>query len=230
MDATHKKIIITIDGPAGSGKSTTARNVARRLGYLYLDSGALYRAITLAALERQVDFTNPDALVRIAENVTIVLEPDENELIVRLDGVDVTQAIRLPRVTQAIGPVAANAGVRKALLKQQRSMAAQGGIVAEGRDMGTVVFPEADLKFFLIASIAARAQRRMRELEKKGIHIDLDTLIQEIRKRDDDDSSRDVSPLRKPNQSIEIDTTGLSIEQQVDHIVRIAVEYGAREV
>jgi cytidylate kinase len=224
MSEVKKKLIVTIDGPAGSGKSTTARKVAERLGYLYLDSGALYRTVTLAALRKQADFADPEELAEIARSIKIELHPAKKGLQVFLDQEDVTEAIRLPEVSQAIGPIAANAGVRQALLAQQRKMAEEGGIVAEGRDMGTVVFPQAEVKIFLIASIMERARRRQKELSKKGIVVDLDDLIRTIGKRDNDDSQRQVSPLLKPEGALEVDTTLLTIEEQVEWIVQAVLK------
>ncbi|HOT98798.1 MAG TPA: (d)CMP kinase [bacterium] len=227
MSAAIKKVTITIDGPAGSGKSTTARRVAARLGYLYLDSGALYRAVTLAALRRQCDFHDSEALAQIARTCRIELIPGPEGLLVLLEGEDVSTAIRTPEVAAAIGPVAANAGVRQALLAQQRRMGERGGIVAEGRDMGSVVFPRAEVKIYLVASIEERARRRQKELAERGRYVELDDLVRSIRKRDEDDSQRDVSPLIKPEDALELDTTRLSIDEQVDWIVAIAKERGA---
>ncbi len=221
------KLIITIDGPAGSGKSTTARCVAKQLGYLYLDSGALYRALTLAALRQQVDFSDSEALVQIARNSNIRLIPASEGVRVFLNDKDVTTEIRLPEVSRAIGPVAANPKVREILLGYQRQLAAEGGIVAEGRDMGTVVFPEASLKYFMSASIDERAKRRQKDLAVMGIQTDLETIKLELRKRDEDDSHRQASPLRRPDDAIDIDTTQLSILQQVDMIVEDAMRLGA---
>ncbi|MBN2357418.1 4-hydroxy-3-methylbut-2-enyl diphosphate reductase [candidate division KSB1 bacterium] len=222
------KLIITIDGPAGSGKSTTARCVAKRLGYVYLDSGALYRAVTLAALRRQVDFQDADALTAVAGTSDIQLRSEGGDMNVYLDGENITRAIRMPEVTRAIGPVSGNRDVRTILLERQRQMAAVGGIVAEGRDMGTVVFPEAQLKYFMLATIEERAKRRQKDLARLDINTDIETIIEEMLKRDRDDSQRDTSPLRCPPGAVEIDTTKLSIDQQVDRIIEDAVRMGAK--
>ncbi|HNW60578.1 MAG TPA: (d)CMP kinase [bacterium] len=227
MSAARHKLTITIDGPAGSGKSTTARRVAARLGYLYLDSGALYRAVTLAALRQHADFSDPGALAAIARSCQIELIATPGGLQVLLHGEDVSATIRTPEVAQAIGPVAANPGVRQALLEQQRRMGEQGGIVAEGRDMGSVVFPHAEIKIFLVASIDERARRRQKELQEQGIAADYEELVRSISKRDNDDSHREVSPLRKPADALELDTTRLSVTEQVERIVEVARHRGA---
>ncbi len=227
MEIRKKRLIITIDGPAGSGKSTTARRVAEQLGYLYLDSGALYRAVTLAALRRGADFGNPDELASIARECEIGLVFASTGLKVYMQGEEVSEEIRLPEVAGAIGPVAANPGVRQALLSQQRRLGENGGIVAEGRDMGSVVFPEAEVKVFLVASIEERARRRRMELAAKGIEVDLEELIRTIAKRDRDDSGREISPLCKPEDALELDTTSLTIAEQVEWIVRAARQRGA---
>ena len=222
-----RRLIITIDGPAGSGKSTTAKRVAEKLQYRYLDSGALYRAVTLAAIKAGVDWNDANALAELASKCDIRLEYNQDGLRVMLNGEQVTHDIRRPDVAQAIGPVAGNEGVRTALLQRQRQLGEDGGIVAEGRDMGTVVFPEADLKFFMVAAIEERARRRQRDLIQIGIEKDLETIKKNIGKRDADDSSRDLSPLRKPEDAIEIDTTLMTIEQQVEFIVDAAIKAGA---
>jgi CMP/dCMP kinase len=217
---TDKALIITIDGPAGSGKSTTARRVAEKLGYAYLDSGALYRAVTLAALEENIDLQDEQQVQRLAGKISIELRAADCGLQVFLGGRDITLDIRLPAVTEAIAPVAANPGVRRALLASQRRFAQTGGVVAEGRDMGTVVFPDADLKFFMVASIEERARRRQSELAGKGINLSLSEIMSMIEQRDQNDSRREHSPLRKPEQAMEINTSCLSIDEQVDLVIR----------
>jgi cytidylate kinase len=223
----RKRLIITIDGPAGSGKSTTASRVAQALNYLHLDSGAMYRAVTLAALDAKVDLEDDDQIIQIAEKSTVELMPQGVFLRVFLNRRDVTDAIRSPKVTEAIAPVAANPKVREMLAKVQRHFAVDGGIVADGRDMGTVVFPNADLKIFLVASIEERARRRQSELSAKGIEVSLDDLRANILKRDVSDSSRKISPLLKPEDAVTLDTSEMSIDQQVTFVVNEACKRGA---
>jgi len=219
VSPTHA-FVVTIDGPAGSGKSTTARLAADQLGYTYLDSGALYRAVTLAVLHKQVNLLDEKQVTELAADLHIKLQASHNGLRVYMDGHDVTLEIRTPRVTEAIAPIAANPGVRKALLDAQRQFAQQGGVVAEGRDMGTVVFPDADCKFFMIASIEERSRRRQAELAGKGMDLSLAEIAEMIAHRDQTDSNRASAPLRRPEGAIEIDTSKLSIEEQVELVVR----------
>jgi cytidylate kinase len=216
---SKRNCVITIDGPAGSGKSTTARRVAEELGIVYLDSGALYRAVTWAGLDRKIDLSNEAQVTALAEHLFVVLQATTNGLQVLVDGVDASSAIRTPQVTEAIAPVAGNAGVRRALLQTQRNMAQLGSLVAEGRDMGSVVFPDADLKFFMVASIQERARRRQAELAAKGIQVDLAELIAMISQRDQSDAGREHAPLLKPEGAIEIDTSTLSVDEQVRLVV-----------
>ncbi|MBN1541041.1 (d)CMP kinase [candidate division KSB1 bacterium] len=219
----RKTFIVTLDGPAGSGKSTTAKQVAERLNFLYLDSGAMYRALTWLALEKQVDVRDETALANLADEAKIVLrESDSGAPLIFVNECDVTQAIRLPRVTNAISPIAANPRVREILVQKQRQMADRGGLVAEGRDMGTVVFPNAHLKIYLIAPNEVRAQRRMEELAAKGVKADFDSVYRDILKRDYTDSTREHSPLRRPDDAVDIDTGELTIEEQVEMVVRLA--------
>lgn len=215
-----KSFIITIDGPAGSGKSTTARRVAERLGYNYLDSGALYRAVTWAALHQNLDLHDSEAVAHLAEQLDLDMQAMEKGLRILVNGRDVSHEIRMPEVTQAIAPVAANPGVRRALLDAQRRFGDQGGVVAEGRDMGTVVFPDADVKFFMVASLQERAQRRQAELAAKGVAVPLEELMHSLQQRDDSDSRRTHGPLLRPQEAIDIDTSQLSIDEQVELVIR----------
>ncbi len=221
---SRRKPIVAIDGPAGSGKSTTARLAAQRLGYLYLDTGAMYRAVTLKALREGVDVRDEEAVAKLAEEAQIDLVMRDGKLTVLLDGEDVTEAIRMPEVSRNIGPVADNPEVRRILVERQRQMGKQGGVVAEGRDIGTVVFPDAEVKLFLTALPHERARRRHKELLSKGVNLPLSDIREEIEKRDQEDMSRPVGALRKAPDAIELDTTGLSIEEQVAEVVRLAKE------
>ena len=221
---TRQKPIVAIDGPAGSGKSTTARLAAQRLGYLYLDTGAMYRAVTLKALREGVDVRDEEQVAKLAEDARIDLVMRDGKLTVLLDGEDVTEAIRMPEVNRNIGPVADNPEVRRILVERQRQMGAQGGVVAEGRDIGTVVFPDAEVKLFLTALPHERARRRHKELLGKGVNLPLSNVLEEIEKRDQEDMSRPVGALRKAPDAIELDTTGLSVEEQVAEVVRLARE------
>ncbi|MBU2602174.1 MAG: (d)CMP kinase [Actinobacteria bacterium] len=221
-------MIIAIDGPAGSGKSTIAQAVAERLALTYVDTGAMYRAVTLLALEKGVSLEDDDALGSLALEMEIDLSESAQGLPqVRVAGRDVTKAIREPLVSQKVSYVAAHRKVREALKLRQRGMAETGDVVLEGRDIGTVVCPRADLKVFLTASVGVRAVRRKRQLEEQGICISAKTLEREILLRDTHDSTRSVAPLRKPRDAIEIDTTELSIEEVVDRIAAEAVGVGS---
>jgi len=216
-----KTDIIAIDGPAGSGKSTTAKLVARQLGFTYLDTGAMYRALTLKALRQRLNFHDETALKALTKNIDIQVLEKNGRLSVIVDGENVTKKIRTEQVTEHVATVASQPAVRKWMVHWQRKLGKQGKIVAEGRDIGTVVFPEARLKIFLVASLAARAKRRARDFSAaEGDTANLEKIAQKIKDRDQKDSQREVSPLKKADEAIEIDTTDLTIEQQVDLIVK----------
>jgi cytidylate kinase len=220
----EKKIKIAIDGPAASGKSTTAREVARRLGYTYIDSGAMYRAVTLKALRENIPVTDDERVAQLAEQIDIRFGKSDRKTVIFMDGEDVSEAIRTPEIDKNISPVAANPGVRKILVKKQQALGREGGVVMDGRDIGTVVFPDAELKIYLVASVEERARRRLKELQEKGQSLPLDEVIEDLRYRDARDMGRAVGPLKKADDAVEIDTTNLSIEEQVDKIVRLARE------
>lgn len=226
-DQNRKRLVITIDGPAGSGKSTTAWRVAQTLGYIYLDSGAMYRAVTLDVLNQHVPLDDENAVCKIAESAVIDFRSVKDGQLVFLNNLDVTHLIRSSEVTAAIGPVAANPRVRAVLVPLQRALGKKGGLVAEGRDMGSVVFPNADLKIYLYASLRTRANRRFEENAAKGVNLDVDEIMATIAKRDDDDSEREHSPLTIPPDAITIDTTVLTIDQQVERVLLEARERGA---
>jgi CMP/dCMP kinase len=216
-------MIIAIDGPAGSGKSTVARGLARRLGFTYLDSGAMYRAVTLKALESGADLGDGEALGRLAGDAAIELhEREDANVRVLLDGRDVSEEIRTPAVTGASSTVAAHGSVRKALLAKQRELIATGDWVVEGRDIGTVVAPDAAIKVFLTADPAERARRRADELRRRGIAADADEVHQAIEQRDRLDSTRSAAPLRAAADAVTIDTTGLDAEQVIERLVALA--------
>ncbi|MCI0695355.1 (d)CMP kinase [candidate division KSB1 bacterium] len=215
----ERRLIIAIDGPAGSGKSTTARLLAKRLGYTYLDTGAFYRALTLKVLESGVSPDDGANVLQLAESIQIELQPRADKNRVLLDGRDVTQAIREPRVTNAISPISENSRVRAIMVDKQRAIGRNGGVVMEGRDIGTVVFPEADLKIFMQASLDERARRRQDELATMGIARDIETLRQEIARRDQKDSNRKIAPLMQAADAVLLDTTSMTIEQQVEFIL-----------
>jgi cytidylate kinase len=225
-----KGISIALDGPAGSGKSTIARAVALKFNYIYIDTGAMYRAVTLKALQQKVPIDNGEALTQLARQTLIRFKHIESDglsqLRVIMDGADVSDSIRSLEVTNSVSLVSAVAGVREALVKLQRDMAQKGGVVMDGRDIGTVVLPDAKLKIFLTASVKERSKRRWLELKAKGIEVDPDELEEQISKRDEFDSNREVNPLRQADDAILIDTTALSIEEVVDRIVELAVARG----
>ncbi|HEX8689321.1 MAG TPA: (d)CMP kinase [Solirubrobacterales bacterium] len=210
-------MVIAIDGPAGAGKSTVARAVAAALGFTYLDSGAMYRCVALAGLERDADLEDGDAMAALARSLRIGLDGER----VELDGREVGEAIRAPRVTEASSRVSVHPGVREAMVAQQRRMIAAGRYVAEGRDIGTVVSPEAPLKVFLTASADERARRRAAETGE-----DEEAVLAAQRQRDERDRTREHSALRAAPDAVEIDTTGLSPDEVVSRIVNLARERG----
>lgn len=214
-----ERLTIAIDGPAGAGKSTVARRVAQRLGYLYIDTGAMYRALTLAAQRRGVSPHDEDALAKLARVLTIAFAADGDGQRVLLDGEDVTDAIRAPDVTAEVSHVARHPMVREVMVEKQRELAKDGGIVMDGRDIGTHVLPNADVKIYLTASIDERALRRQREMEARGYRVDLETVKEEIARRDRLDSERAVAPLQKAADARLLDTTGLSVDDVVEEIL-----------
>ena len=219
-----KKIIIAIDGPAGSGKSTTARLVAQKLGYIYIDTGAMYRALTLKVIELGINPNDESLITKIAENTKIELLYENGNLKVILDGKDVSEKIRSPEVTSLVSIVSAHPKLRDIMVKKQRELGRNGGVVMDGRDIGTVVFPDADLKIFMTADVKERAKRRQKELKAQGFDVEIEKLIKEIEERDKFDSIREVGPLKKADDAIEIDTTNLTIDEQVELVLKKAYE------
>lgn len=212
---------VTIDGPAGSGKSTTARLLATGLGYRYLDTGAMYRALTHFARGLGVDASDAVKLTKLAKTLPIEFIQEQDVQHVLINGVDVTDEIRSPEVTAMVSEVSAHAGVREAMVAIQRKLGAKGSVVAEGRDCATVVFPKADFKFYMDASVEARAQRRLLDLMKMGKTLPLEEVKASIERRDNYDSNRKHSPLRKAKNAYVVDTTNLTIEEQVEHIMSL---------
>jgi cytidylate kinase len=218
-----KKLIIAIDGPVGSGKSTLARRVAQMLGYVYVDTGAMYRALALKALRRGLAFDgNDENLVLLARETRIDLRAEDGTQRVFLDHEDVTTAIRTPEVSQAASRIAVNPGVRHVLVAEQRRAGEQGGVVMEGRDIGSVVFPDAQLKIFLTASPETRAERRWREHQQKGDTIDLRRTLEEIRERDRRDQGRTTSPLVRASDAVVVDSTAMEPEEVARLVVMLA--------
>lgn len=211
------KLIIAIDGPASSGKSTTAKFLAEKLNYLYIDTGAMYRAITLMAIRNNI-LDNKDEIIELAKKIDIQLNFDKGQTSVFVDGIDVSEEIRSLEVSKVVSPISKIEEVRNIMVEKQRAIGENGGVVMEGRDITTVVFPNADIKIFLTATIDERAKRRVKEYQSKGIEIDLEQVIENIKERDRIDSSREISPLKKSEDAIEIDTSNLTIDQQVNLI------------
>ncbi len=211
----NRKAIVAIDGPVGVGKSSAAKGLAAALGYLFIDTGAMYRAVTLAAMRAGLDLTDAEAVTHLAQSLDIRLEANSRSLRTLSNGEDVSEAIRDPEVSRNTSPISETAGVRVRLVELQRAMGKRGGVVMEGRDIGTVVFPNADFKFFLTADPRERARRRHLELQGKGIEQSIETVLQDLMERDRRDSTREIAPLRKATDAIEIDTTRLTLEEVI---------------
>ena len=215
--------VITVDGPSGSGKGTVCRLLAEKLGWDVLDSGAIYRVLSLAALHHQIALDNEEALVPLAANLDVqfLIDSDTNAGKIILEGEDVTTTIRNEEVGAAASKVAALPRVREALLRRQRAFRTENGLIADGRDMGTVVFPDAQLKIFLTASAEERARRRFVELNERGLDVTLSGLLQDIQARDDRDMNRAVAPLVPAEDAIELDTSELNAQQVFDKVITL---------
>ena len=215
------RLIIAIDGPAGSGKSTVAKEVAKKLGLIYVDTGAMYRALTLKAIEKKIDLTDTDALINLAKNTEIRLATDKDfRLSVKVDGKDVSEEIRTSFVTNSVKHVACISGVRKEMVNLQRKAARDEGAVLEGRDIGTIVFPDADVKIYLDAGIDERVRRRYKELVAKDRGITIEEVKKDVAVRDKSDEERSVGPLKKADDAILIDTTDMTIPKVVGRILQ----------
>jgi cytidylate kinase len=218
-------LIITIDGPAASGKSTVAQRLAKKLGASFLDTGAMYRAVTLAAMQAGVDMNDEDELLKIMQKSNFQFSAEQGKLTVCINGVDVTEQIRYPEVTANSRYIASKASLRAELVRMQRQFAArEKKIVTEGRDQGTVAFEDADIKFYLTADSHQRAKRRQAELQEKGSAENLERIQKAIEERDKNDESRTVGPLKPADDAIVIDTTNLTLEQVVEKVLRCVKE------
>ncbi|MFC7685140.1 (d)CMP kinase [Ureibacillus sp. GCM10028918] len=217
-----KQIQIAIDGPAGAGKSTIAKIVAENLGFTYIDTGAMYRAVTNKAMSQNIDLSDANSLEKMLLNTSIILEPSQNGQLVFVDGENVTEAIRSNEVTANVSEVAAHANIREILVAKQQELAARGGIVMDGRDIATHVLKDAELKIFMSASVEERAKRRFLDNERRGIPSTIEKLQEEIALRDQLDSQREASPLIQAEDAIYLDTTKLSIEEAAQEILKLA--------
>jgi cytidylate kinase len=213
-------LIIAVDGPSGAGKSSSSRSLAERLGYRYVDTGALYRVIGLLAVEQGVSAADSERLAALCNKLPLRFLPEDGRMRVLLGERDITAAIRQPEVSQMASKVSARLAVREGLLTLQRELGAGGRVVMEGRDIGTVVFPDADVKFYLDASPEIRGRRRHTELQQQGVSADLQKTIQEMAERDQRDSSREHAPLQRAPDALFIDTTTLSLAEVVETMLR----------
>jgi CMP/dCMP kinase len=213
------ELVVAIDGPAGAGKSTAARKLAQRLGYVLVDTGALYRGVALAAFERNVDWEDAGSLGHLVDSLSLSFQRDaDGTARLCIDGIDRSADIRTPHISTGASRVSRHAAVRRALLGLQRRLGAQGAVVLEGRDIGTVVFPDAEVKVFLTATDESRARRRHLELQKAGHEVDLERVLDDIRERDRADSQRDVSPMRAADDAILLDTSDMDLDQVLDRL------------
>jgi len=214
-----KDYIIAVDGPSGAGKSTVSQMLAERLGYLYLDTGAMYRAAALKALRMGLDLDDPESVRKVTDQLEIELGKDGKKAIVMLNGEDVTTAIREPDMGMAASKISRHQVIREKLWEIQRKLGRKGKVVAEGRDVGTMVFPHADFKFFVTAGAEERADRRFKELTAKGFKVNRKEILADVQKRDEQDSGRKLAPLKPAADAIMIDTTELNAEQAVEKIL-----------
>lgn len=217
-----KKIQIAIDGPAGAGKSTIAKIVAENLGFTYIDTGAMYRAVTYKAMLENIHLSDAKSLEKLVLNTSIILKPSPSGQLVFVDGEDVSQLIRSNEVTANVSQVAAHSNIREILVAKQQQLAINGGVVMDGRDIATHVLKDAELKIFMSASVEERARRRFIDNEKRGIPSTIEKLQEEIAKRDKLDSEREASPLIQAEDAIYLDTTHLSIEEAANEILTLA--------
>lgn len=221
-----QKLIVAIDGPSGVGKSTLSKLLSRELGYVNLDTGAMYRAVALAASRQGVDAADHAALSRLCDTLVIEFARSGSDERVMLNGEDVSRAIRAPEISLLTAAVASCPAVREAMVARQRVLGAAGGVVLEGRDIGTVVFPQAEVKFFLKASAEVRGQRRFLELQSKGVDVGLARTIAEVKARDDADINRSTSPLRQADDAVVIDTSELEIAQVLERMLAVIAAHG----
>lgn len=218
----NKVNVIAVDGPAGSGKSTVAKILAEKLSFLYIDTGAMYRALTFKALKEKIDLNNKKAIIDLSNNTRIELKRADNSLKVYLDSEDVTSQIRTQEVTRNVKPIASIEEVRHNMVKLQRALGmSRNGSVLEGRDIGTVVFPDAKYKFYLDATVEVRAERRFKELKEKGIATSLQEVKNDVVVRDKSDMIRKVGPLKKADDAVLVDTTGLTIDEVVNKLLEL---------
>lgn len=217
-----KNLIIAIDGPAGSGKSTTAKLLAKKLNYDYIDTGAMYRAITYLAMQNNIKTNEVETLEKFAQSLIISFASNGEEIII--NNQNISKEIREPQISENVSYFSKISSIRRILVEKQQELGKNGGVVMEGRDITTVVFPEADLKIYLTADISARAKRRKLELDNNGIGLEYSEVENNLIKRDEIDSTREVSPLTLANDAISIDTTNLTIEEQVERIFNVALE------
>jgi cytidylate kinase len=214
-----KKYVVTVDGPAGSGKSTAGRLLAQKLSYVYLDTGALYRAMALKVRKASLSPDNREKIADLCGSTAIALRERDGATRIVLDGEDVTELIRTPEISMLASTISALPEVRDALLSVQRDSARDGGVVAEGRDMGTVVFPGADVKFFLTASAGERSRRRWLELRERGHEVSLEEVLRDVVQRDRQDSEREIAPLRPSDDGVLVDSTGKTIDEVVEEML-----------